>query len=298
MAAHRQGTAHHDDTHHDPTHHDDTTRRWADPTATAQEDAHPAHPGADGANTENPVQVLVLEHDPTDPVLRLGGWLTDAGARITVCRPYAGDPIPPDLGGFDALISMGGAMGARDDDRAPWLPATRALLASAVRSATPTIGICLGGQLLAAATGGTVRRGTDGREIGAYLTAKRDAAMSDPLFADLPMTPDVMQYHDDVVSTLPAGAVLLLSSTGYPYQAWRQGPAAWGLQFHIETAADHVREWARAEGLPLTGRLGPALDDAEQAIGEVWRAFTHRFVALARDRRRPRRLLPVVAIDE
>ena len=102
---------------------------------------------------------------------------------------------------------------------------------------TPTLGVCLGGQLLAAATGGTVRKGADGPEIGAYLTAKRDAAMSDPLFADLPMTPDVMQYHHDVVITLPPGAVLLLSSMGYPNQAWRQGPAAWGLQFHLETVA-------------------------------------------------------------
>ena len=107
--------------------------------------------------------------------------------------------------------------------------------------------------------------------------------MSDPLFADLPMTPDVMHYHQDVVSTLPPGAVLLLSSMGYPNQAWRQGPAAWGLQFHVEPSAADVREWARTEGRPLTGRLGPVLDDAEDAMGEVWREFAHRFVAFARD---------------
>jgi GMP synthase-like glutamine amidotransferase len=248
--------------------------------------------------TDNPVRILVLEHDPSDPLLRLGDWLAEAGAVTTVCRPHLGEPIPQDLTGFDALISMGGEMGARDDEIAPWLPATRRLLSAAVTAQTPTLGVCLGGQLLAAATGGAVSKGADGPEIGAYLTAKRDAAMSDPLFADLPMTPDVMHYHYDVVSTLPQGAVLLLSSMGYPNQAWRQGPAAWGLQFHLETSAANVREWARTEGRPLTGRLGPVLDDAQDAMGEVWRDFAHRFVAFARqstaDPTPPKRLLPVV----
>ena len=98
--------------------------------------------------------------------------------------------------------------------------------------------------------------------------------------------------------------MLLLSSMGYPNQAWRQGPAAWGVQFHLETTAEDVRDWARTEGRPLTGRLGPVLDDAEDAMGEVWREFAHRFVAFARRdrpgraRNAPRRLLPVVAIDE
>ena len=230
---------------------------------------------------EKTVRILVLEHDPADPVLLLGDWLIAAGAELTICRAHAGDPIPPNLDGYDALISMGGEMGARDDERAPWLPAARSLLSSAVNTATPTLGVCLGGQLLAAATGGTVRVGADGPEIGAYLAAKRDAAMSDPLFADLPMTPDVVQFHDDVVSALPPGAVLLLSSMGYPHQAWRQGNAAWGLQFHIEPTAEHVRGWARDGGVPVTARLGPMLDDSEETMGFVWQEFAHRFVAFA-----------------
>ncbi|MGS0688918.1 type 1 glutamine amidotransferase [Nakamurella sp. GG22] len=243
-------------------------------------------------------RILVIEHDPDDPLLRLGEWLTETGVELTVCRPHAGDQIPATLDGFDAVISMGGEMGARDDDRAPWLPATRALLSSAIAAETPTLGICLGAQLLAAAAGGSVQKGANGAEIGAYLAAKRDAAMSDPLFADLPMTPDVMHYHYDVVPTLPPGAVLLLSSMGYPNQAWRQGTAAWALQFHIEPTAEDVRNWARKEKIALTGRLGPALDDAEDVMGEVWREFAHRFVDFIKQGKAPSRtLLPVVAIQ-
>jgi GMP synthase-like glutamine amidotransferase len=226
-------------------------------------------------------RILVLEHDASDPLLRLGGWLADAGADVHVLRLHAGDALPADLTGYDAVLSLGGDMGAYDDDIAPWLPATRALLARAVAERTPTLAICLGSQLLAAATGGTVTKGADGPEIGAYLTAKRDAAENDPLFDPLPMTPDVMHYHYDVVSTLPPGAVLLLSSTGYPHQAWRIGSAAWGLQFHIEPSAADLRAWGRSEGREPIGRLGPVLDQAEEAMGEVWRDFVARFVRFA-----------------
>ena len=78
---------------------------------------------------------------------------------------------------------------------------------------------------------------------------------------------------------------------------------SWGVQFHLETTAENVRDWARNEGRPLTGRLGPVLDGAEDTMGEVWREFAFRFVAFARDfvpaeQEPPRRLLPVVAIDE
>ena len=61
------------------------------------------------------------------------------------------DPASLSGAGYDALLVLGGAMGAADDDVAPWLPAVRALLAEAVRTELPTLGVCLGGQLLALA---------------------------------------------------------------------------------------------------------------------------------------------------
>ena len=238
--------------------------------------------------------VLVLEHDPSDPVQRLGEWLAEAGAELVICRPHTGDPIPE--GGFDALVCLGGRMSALDDLATPWLPATKQLLRRAIPDGTPTLGVCLGAQLLAIAGGGTVETGTDGPEIGAYLTAKRDAAAGDPLFADLPMTPDVMQCHDDVVSALPAGATLLLSSTGYPHQAWRQGGAAWAVQFHPETTAETVRGWARSHGVTAGRRLGFVLDEADDAASQVWRDFAHRFVVLAARPPATRGTLPLTAV--
>lgn len=259
-----------------------------------------AHAVPDASPTAGPSSplVLVIEHDPSDPPLRLGQWLTEAGARLDVRRPYAGDPIPSDTAGFDALISLGGEMGATDDTVADWLPATRRLLATAAADGTPTLGVCLGAQLLAVATGGEVRRGESGPEIGAHLAARRDAAMSDRLFADVPMTPDVMQYHYDAITRLPPGAVLLMTGTGYPHQAFRVGRAAWGVQFHIETGAEDVRSWGRSdpsgpigstgvdrERVEGSGRLGPMLDEAEESMAVVWGGLARRFVELAREPR-------------
>ena len=176
-------------------------------------------------------------------------------------------------------------MGAHDDEVAPWLPATRSAARRGRRARTPRRWASASApNCWPPRPAARVERGADGPEIGAYLTAKRDAAHDDPLFDELPMTPDVMHYHQDVISVLPPRAVLLLSAMGYPHQAFRVGAAAWGLQFHIEPTAEHVRGWARAAGVPVTGRLGPMLDDAEETMGFVWQEFAHRFVAFAAER--------------
>ena len=107
--------------------------------------------------------------------------------------------------------------------------------------------------------------------------------MSDPLFADLPMTPDVMQYHHDVV-THPAaggGAAAVLDGLSEPGLAAGAG----GLGAAVpprDQRRGRPASGRATEGRPLTGRLGPMLDDAEDAMGEVWREFAHRFVAFAR----------------
>ena len=117
----------------------------------------------------------------------------------------------------------------RDGDR--YCYDFEALLRRAVRDRIPTLGICLGAQLLATAHQGTVERAASGPEIGPALIAKRDAAESDPLFGPLPMLPDVLQWHQDEITELPLGAVLLAASSNYPVQAFRVGTAAWGVQF-------------------------------------------------------------------
>jgi GMP synthase-like glutamine amidotransferase len=225
----------------------------------------------------------VVQPSDIDPAERLGEWLADAGADLIRCRP-ARDGVPDGLDGLDAVVCMGGEMGAHDDTDHPWLALLRWLLADAVARGLPVLGVCLGGQLLATATGGAVRRATRGPEAGTMLIAKRDVAAHDPLFAELPLTPDVIQFHYDEIHRLPPGATLLASAPGYPNQAFRVGAAGYGLQCHIETSPATVLSWADrdATGVFPAGQLGQ--DHLEQVhidIAQAWQPFAARFVALA-----------------
>jgi GMP synthase-like glutamine amidotransferase len=234
---------------------------------------------------------LVIENDPTDDLRRLGEWLTEAGLELTVLRPHAGDDLPETLDDYLALIVLGGDQNAYPDAAgvpgAPWFPQVEGLLRKAVRNRVPTLGVCLGGQLLAAAHGGLVERSTTGPEIGPGLIGKRDAADTDPLFKWVPLMPDVIQWHRDEITELPLRAVLLAASGSYPHQAFRLGDRAWGLQFHIECDAAMIEQWA-ADDQATIDELGY---DAEAVVfhtaavladvEEVWQPFAARFAALA-----------------
>ncbi|MGH3727119.1 MAG: type 1 glutamine amidotransferase [Micromonosporaceae bacterium] len=235
-------------------------------------------------------RALVIENSASDPVGRLGDWLTGEGLGLAPVRPYAGDPLPESLDGYAALVVLGGGQSVNDPtgDRTDWFPAEQALLRRAVSERLPTLAICLGAQMLAHAYGGRVDVAAAGPEIGRGLVARRDVADSDPLFAGVPFTPDVIQWHFDEVVELPAGATLLASSPRYAHQAFRIGPRAWATQFHIEPDADMIRNWAAKDAAKLI-ELGhdpdtmvrttvAGLDD----VAEVWQPFAARFAALAR----------------
>jgi GMP synthase-like glutamine amidotransferase len=237
---------------------------------------------------------LVVENDPSDGPGRLAGWLTGGGLELQVVRPHAGDPLPADLEGYGALVVLGGEQdaypGPGGERAAPWFPQLDGLLRKAVRHRVPTLGICLGAQLLAHALGGTVERSAAGPEIGARLVARRDVADQDPIFAAVPFAPDVLQWHRDEIVELPLNTTLLAASTHYPVQAFRIGPAAWGLQFHIECDLEMFAQWAM-EGVDTLGELGidavellESVDAALDDIAEIWKPFAERFAAVAQGR--------------
>jgi GMP synthase-like glutamine amidotransferase len=245
--------------------------------------------------------LLVLQLSESDPPGRLGEWLAGAGAEQELVHP-ADAGVPETLDSYQGVVCLGGEMGAYDDVDHPWLAGVRMLLARAVGARLPVLAVCLGAQLLAVANGGQVRRGPHGPEVGPMLVAKRDAALRDPLFALLPFTPDVLQFHDDEVHVLPPRAELLAASPRYQNQAFRVGPSAYALQFHIETTPEMVAGWA-AEALGPDADLPAALSPQRLAevhadMAEVWQPFAERFVQLAAGDLEPagdrRRDLPLV----
>lgn len=199
--------------------------------------------------------VLVVQPDPLGKISRFGPWLRARGISLRTVRPYRRDVRLPSELEHDGLVVMGGHMSALDDDEHPWLDDVRRLIRNAAEAHRPTLGVCLGGQLMAQAFGGRVAVGDRGIETGVALLHWRSEAAADRLFGDLSDPFTVGTMHGDMVHTLPPDAVWLGQSTQYPHQAFRVGDSSWGIQFHPEIGHHQYREWADAFTGSATDRI-------------------------------------------
>lgn len=182
----------------------------------------------------------IIQNDPEVPPGNISDNLTELGIVHVVHHPYDADPLPG-LRDISALIVLGGAMGANDEARHPFLRHLKILISQAVKAGIPYLGICLGGQLLAAAMGGAVESNR-WEELGAMPVHLTGEGRSDRLFAGIGEEFATFQWHHDSFD-LPAEAVLLASSPTCPHQAFRLGERSWGMQFHPEVTEEIIRGW-------------------------------------------------------
>jgi GMP synthase-like glutamine amidotransferase len=245
--------------------------------------AHGSMPGTMTSGTMT--TCLVVQHVEAEPSWAIGAALSRAGVRVDVRRVFAGEPLPSDVADHNGLVVMGGPMSACSDKGFATRPAEIALLGHALAGAVPTLGVCLGAQLLALAAGGAVYPGADGPEIGWSTVELSSQRAADALLTGLPERLPVLHWHGDTFD-LPPGAARLARSARYPNQAFRVGKAAWGLQFHLEVTPDAVdgllRDFA-ADAARAPGGA-PAIDRATLSSLETlspWRDLVFdRFAAL------------------
>lgn len=205
-------------------------------------------------NTETPSlksRILVIQPDAEGGIDRYGEWLGRAGAQLETIRPFENDSVlPSTLSGYDGLIVLGGGMGDYDTDRFPWLETIRKLLRYAAEHSVPSLGICLGSQLLASALGGNVEKGSYGLETGLVNIQRTDKSTTDPLFDGVAENFLAGAMHYDAITKLPESATLLATGKVYPNQAFRQN-LSWGLQFHPEVSPEKYEIWLE-ETVPKT----------------------------------------------
>ena len=206
-------------------------------------------PTSPGCRVPTEPSVLVVQHQDDCPPALVGRWLTEAGCRLDVRRPYAADDLPADLSGHDALVVLGGSMGAHDAH--PWLAPTQALVRSAAAHGVPTLGICLGHQLAAVALGGRSEVNPHGRQFGVLPVGWTQAADDDPVLGSRPGR--VIHWNNDVVTSMPPGAVTLAAAPDGAVQAARFAATVWGIQAHPEVDDAIVAAWAADEREEIGG---------------------------------------------
>jgi len=230
-------------------------------------------------------QVLVVQHEDDCPPAWVGDWLVEAGCTLDVRRPYAGDDLPTDLADHAALLVLGGAMGANDNATHPWLVPTKELVREAADQAVPTLGICLGHQIVAVALGGESAPNPRGQQLGLLPVGWTEAAGRDDLTSGLVGTGFGVHWNDDVVVRAPDGTAALALTPEGELQVARFAPTVWGVQLHPEVDERILATWAEDdrdrydEGVldEVLRRIAAARDDLEAG----WRPLAQAFAALA-----------------
>jgi GMP synthase (glutamine-hydrolysing) len=166
--------------------------------------------------------------------------IREAGLQVVERDLKRGDPLP-DAGEADAILSLGGDQSVRDIDKYDYLQAEAEYLREEAERGTPVLGVCLGGQLLAHALGGSVERLRQ-RIVEWAEVEKLPAADGDPVIGPLANPVRALHWNEDGFS-IPPGGVELLSRATEAGEAFRWRDNVWGIQFHPEADAEALEGW-------------------------------------------------------
>ena len=230
-------------------------------------------------------KLLVIINEPDTTAALFGNWIEDEGVELLNIHAYRGDAVPDEVTPVaDGLLVLGGSMNCQADDQAPWLPAVRALMKRSYEQGVPTLGICLGGQLLSVALGGEVKPSDHGVQVGTYELAPVADLKDDLIFNSITGAVHAAQWHVDEIVRLPAGAVHLMGDAEFPHQAFRLGQTCWGVQFHPEIDDELMAQWSTPSsmaGMPKTPEQAISQTAAARAeLHRTWEPVARAFARL------------------
>jgi len=224
------------------------------------------------------MDVLSVVHSERAGTELFASVVAAAGHRLVEWN-FPTQGVPP---AADAVLVFGGSMHPDQDTEHPWLKDELAWLAGLIESGVPTLGICLGSQLLARAAGSWVGPLAE-PEIGWMEVALTDEGLADPVLSALPPRFDALQWHH-YHHGLPDGAVELARNSS-SLQAFLIGDAVWGVQFHPEVTEPQLARWIEEDGEPF-GReqLSAATHERIGTWNELGLRLCGAFLAIAHSR--------------
>jgi GMP synthase-like glutamine amidotransferase len=187
--------------------------------------------------------VLIRQHVESAPPGLLGEWLEARGIPYEVSRSWLDGPLP-DPAGYAFVVSLGHTSGP-GDTHDPAVVAELELLRTAIDGDVPVLGLCFGGEALAAVLGARVER-SPSPELG-----WREIQTDDP--EAIPPGP-WLEWHFERFAT-PPGATEI-ARTGAATQAFRHGPHL-AVQFHPEATVEIVEGWAEHDGVEASLDASP-----------------------------------------
>jgi GMP synthase-like glutamine amidotransferase len=182
--------------------------------------------------------ILVIQNIGCEHLGNLSRLFESDGYNVLLLNSQK-DLIPKDLISYSGIIILGGPMSVYDNYE--YLKDQQKLIKKAVDMKIPTLGVCLGSQLIAEAMGGKVYPGNL-KEIGWHDIEITENGSRDIFNGIATFKNKVFQWHGDTFQ-LPESAIILAKSDTY-IQAFRINTAI-GIQFHIEVNESMIEEWIR-----------------------------------------------------
>ena len=211
--------------------------------------------------------VAIFRYARTEGPGHFATFLSAHGIAWTLVRLDAGDQVPPSPDAFSGLGFMGGPMSANDE--LAWTQPVLQLMRDAVAARVPVIGHCLGGQMLARASGAAVTR-TPVKEIGWVPVSVEDNAVAKRWFGDAASPFTTFQWHEDTFA-IPAGATRILTGEHCANQGYVLDDIHLGMQCHVEITAEMIDTWLRTGHGDIDESFGrsPAVQDVGTIRAQV-----------------------------
>lgn len=206
--------------------------------------------------------VAIFRFSPTEGPGHFATFLDSRRVPWQLIAIDEGVPVPASPEAFSGIVLMGGHMSVNDD--LPWIPPLLELIRQAIARRIPVLGHCLGGQLIARATGGSVGRNPV-KEIGWGGVRALDNPVAKDWLGDFQRF-DAFQWHGETF-TIPAGATRILESDYCPNQAYVLDDLHLGMQCHVEMTDAMIREWCDNGAGEIAASDSPAVQTPDAILG-------------------------------